>query len=316
MLRSFGLADLFRTLAAFVCAATLASTPAIGQAGVPALAITAPNGAKSVLVATLHVPYPGLRQPAMSVLQGATSFVIESSRAQGPQPLELKGADLLDPDVFAGRASRAPWARALSDTQVEFLQLRAKCAAPQRPDLAIEMLQHKSPRVAAAYAWIPCTALSNLSRDTIFAMAALRYNVAIVPLEDQTDLENRRRAVPDRIYLRLLMGGLNIARQREDFRQAVIAFNRGDYERIAALASLGNESPEDAAIYHRLMVHDRNLAWMPRLRQALDTGGAVVAVCAAHLPGADGLIALLRADGYQVNDMVLPNDTALEMQAP
>jgi hypothetical protein len=81
-----------------------------------------------------------MRQPAMSVLQGATSFVIESSRAQGPQPVELQGADLLDPEVFAGRASRAPWARSLTDTQVEFLQLRAKCAAPQRPDLAIEML--------------------------------------------------------------------------------------------------------------------------------------------------------------------------------
>ncbi|MDF6666670.1 TraB/GumN family protein, partial [Escherichia coli] len=87
-------------------------------------------------------------------------------------------------------------------------------------------------------------------------------------------------------------------------------------ERIAALASLGNESPEDAAIYHRLMVHDRNLSWMPRLRQALDAGGAVVAVGAAHLPGSDGLIALLRADGYQVNDILLPNDTAMEMQAP
>lgn len=48
MLRSFGLVDQFRTLAAFVCAATLASTPAIAQDGVPALAITAPNGAKSV----------------------------------------------------------------------------------------------------------------------------------------------------------------------------------------------------------------------------------------------------------------------------
>lgn len=42
MLRSFGLVDQFRTLAAFVCAATLASTPAIAQDGVPALAITAP----------------------------------------------------------------------------------------------------------------------------------------------------------------------------------------------------------------------------------------------------------------------------------
>ena len=35
MLRSFGLVDQFRTLAAFVCAATLASTPAIAQDGVP-----------------------------------------------------------------------------------------------------------------------------------------------------------------------------------------------------------------------------------------------------------------------------------------
>ncbi|MCO5396795.1 TraB/GumN family protein [Ralstonia soli] len=316
MLRSFGLPALVRALATFGGAATLLSTPAIAQDGVPALAITAPNGAKSVLVATLHVPYPGLRQPAMSVLQGAKSLVIESSRAQGPQPVDLKGADLLDPNVFAGRATRASWAMALTDSQVDFLQQRAICASPQLPGLASEMLQHKSPRVAYRYAWTPCTASSNLSRDSIFAKAALRYNIALVPLEDQTDVESQRRAVPDRIYLRLLMSGLDNARQQEDFRQAVIAFNRGDYESIAALASLGNESPEDAAIFHRLMVHDRNLAWMPRLRKALDAGGAVVAVGAAHLPGPDGLVALLRADGYQVSDMVLPNDPALEMEAP
>ncbi|QWF63018.1 TraB/GumN family protein (plasmid) [Ralstonia solanacearum] len=61
------------------------------------------------------------------------------------------------------------------------------------------------------------------------------------------------------------------------------------------------------------MVHDRNLAWMPGLRQALDAGGAVIAVGAAHLPGPDGLVALLRADGYRIDETTVPSDTALEV---
>lgn len=96
-------------------------------------------------------------------------------------------------------------------------------------------------------------------------------------------------------------------------KSLLVGARRVPYAKIATLASLGRQFPEDAGLYHRLMAHDRNLAWMPGLRQALNAGGSVVTVGAAHLPGPDGLIALLRADGYRIDETKLPSDTALEV---
>jgi uncharacterized protein YbaP (TraB family) len=44
----------------------------------------------------------------------------------------------------------------------------------------------------------------------------------------------------------------------------------------------------------------RNERWLPLVEQLVAEGGAFVAVGAGHLPGPDGLVALLRARGYQV----------------
>jgi hypothetical protein len=54
--------------------------------GVPALKVTAPNGASSVLIGSLHIPSDGLRQPAASVMDGAKRYVVEG---MGPDPHEV-----------------------------------------------------------------------------------------------------------------------------------------------------------------------------------------------------------------------------------
>jgi len=54
-----------------------------------------------------------------------------------------------------------------------------------------------------------------------------------------------------------------------------------------------------------VMVADRN-EWMPRLMQYLDEGQAFIIVGAGHLPGPQGLIALLRSRGYQLEPILLP----------
>ena len=54
------------------------------------------------------------------------------------------------------------------------------------------------------------------------------------------------------------------------------------------------------------MIRGRNALWMPRLEQYLQGGDAVVLVGAGHLAGPDGLIALLRRDGYAVQPVLLP----------
>jgi uncharacterized protein len=60
---------------------------------------------------------------------------------------------------------------------------------------------------------------------------------------------------------------------------------------------------QDPLMYQRLLV-DRNRNWMPRLEALLmRPKPAFVVVGAAHLVGPDGLVALLKAKGYRVEQM-------------
>lgn len=45
--------------------------------GVPAFRVLEPSGAESILIGSIHIPYPGLRQPAPSVMDGAVQLVVE-----------------------------------------------------------------------------------------------------------------------------------------------------------------------------------------------------------------------------------------------
>lgn len=52
---------------------------------------------------------------------------------------------------------------------------------------------------------------------------------------------------------------------------------------------------------HARLLSDRNRAWLPALRRLLRGGEPqLIVVGAAHLPGPDGLVALLRAEGFRV----------------
>jgi uncharacterized protein YbaP (TraB family) len=60
---------------------------------------------------------------------------------------------------------------------------------------------------------------------------------------------------------------------------------------------------QDPAMYKRLLV-DRNRNWLPKIDALLARRGhAFVVVGAAHLLGPDGLLALLKAKGYAVDQM-------------
>jgi uncharacterized protein YbaP (TraB family) len=56
-------------------------------------------------------------------------------------------------------------------------------------------------------------------------------------------------------------------------------------------------SPE---LYQRLLI-DRNIAWIPQIEAALaGSDDALIAVGAGHLPGEQGVLALLEAEGHTV----------------
>jgi len=80
-------------------------------------------------------------------------------------------------------------------------------------------------------------------------------------------------------------------------RRIADAWRAGDAATVERL--LVSDMKDAPGIYRSLIV-DRNRRWMPKIRDCFDTTRCFVVVGAAHLVGSDGLISLLRREGYRV----------------
>lgn len=84
--------------------------------------------------------------------------------------------------------------------------------------------------------------------------------------------------------------------------EAIAAWRAGDLRRIDEL--LLRDSRRKYPQIHRALLTDRNVAWVPRIEALLATPEIeFVLVGAAHLPGPDGLMALLQARGCTVEQV-------------
>jgi uncharacterized protein YbaP (TraB family) len=271
-------------------ASTATASP---SAGVPALAVTAPNGQTSILMGSAHVGVEGMLEPDASVFAHAKRFVIEHDS------LPQSG----DTGTTSG-TGRAAWASTLTDAEIGVYLQRTRCAHVADAD-ALSYLARPSVQRANQYAYTVCDgAAVPLPRDVVVLgekPLALRTDT----LEDDAQVEGRRRSVPDDVA----ETGFRWALQHDP--KIVLdgirdAMNRGDYESVREQFDISVGSADGAAAMDHIMVDERNAAWMPRLRDYLDEGQAVILVGAMHLPGPNGLISRLRAAGYTVTTIMLP----------
>jgi uncharacterized protein YbaP (TraB family) len=80
------------------------------------------------------------------------------------------------------------------------------------------------------------------------------------------------------------------------------AYLRGDIEQIFHMAR-ADEQPQDRALREKVdkrLLDDRNRRMVERMLPRFDEGGAFIAIGAAHLPGENGVLALLEHRGYSV----------------
>jgi hypothetical protein len=85
---------------------------------------------------------------------------------------------------------------------------------------------------------------------------------------------------------------------KEEGARLLAAWRRGD---VDSLTSLSRTQYAEFPAFGRRILDDRNRNWVPKIEQNLASGHAYfVVVGAAHLGGPNGLLALLKARGYQV----------------
>lgn len=271
--------------------------------GVPAFRVFSPNGQSSVLIGTVHVPHAALRQPGASVLDGARALVIEHTTHDEP----FEG---FDPAAWAGMLEgkdvRAPWSRGLTEQHIARLVARYNCSAMEPVTVAKfeGLLKLRTARKVSELAFVPCAPRGMRSRDDLLAQAATQRRIPVVTLETQQEMTARRDRLPPRIHEASLYFALKL--DLEQFYVSLIAAaNRGDFDAIGRIATSDMTDAADRALFKRIMLEERNVAWIPTLRLVLDNGQAVVAVGAGHLAGKGGLIALLAQQGYRVEPITL-----------
>lgn len=91
-----------------------------------------------------------------------------------------------------------------------------------------------------------------------------------------------------------------IQSQFDDLREAWLA---GDLARLYKSAMEVPPGADTALLdeFIRRLVHERNRRMANRIAPVLDQGNGLIAVGALHLPGDDGLLALLQKKGYRIS---------------
>jgi uncharacterized protein YbaP (TraB family) len=293
---------LLAALLSLVVASPIATAVDIG---VPAYEIDAPNGKHSILIGSMHVPHPRLLQPSPHVLDNARVLVIEHTTAD--EKLDLA----LAPEVLAalaeGRDVRAAWADFITESHLAVIRGRLACnpATALTSDTLEALLKLRSARIMSTLAAIPCSPADALSRDAILETAAATRQLPVKTLESQVEVEQRRRTLGERVYAAALKWA--VSRDMDAaYEHLVDALNKGDFDAVAAMSASSFASESESREYHRVMVKERNRAWMHGLRAVLDAGSAVIVVGAGHLAGPDGLVSMLRRSGYSVRLTFLP----------
>src|SRR5262249_42499773 len=93
----------------------------------------------------------------------------------------------------------------------------------------------------------------------------------------------------------------DLDQERANVTTLADAWRAGDAPTVERIVLQGLK--EDRLMYDRLLV-ERNRNWLPKLEALFARSGhALVVVGAAHLVGPDGLLALLKAKGYRVEQL-------------
>jgi uncharacterized protein YbaP (TraB family) len=142
----------------------------------------------------------------------------------------------------------------------------------------------------------------NLGLDKHFYDAAQQSGKAVKGLEtadyqislfDQMTMDQQDRFLADTLK--------QLVTEKANVTKLADAWKSGDAASIERIVLV--DLKNDAAMYQRLLV-DRNRNWLPQLEALFARKGhAFVVVGAAHLVGPDGLLAMLKAKGYTVEQM-------------
>lgn len=150
---------------------------------------------------------------------------------------------------------------------------------------------------------------NGLFMDLSLALQAAGYGLKVVGLESLEEQLSFLENMPEDQQLLMLDQALDEFDQLHQFYDELLAnYVRADLEALQAQSDsqFGDLPDEVAEYFFSQGIDARNLRMRDRLLSELETGSVFAAVGALHLPGDNGMIDLLEAEGYTVEPAPFP----------
>jgi uncharacterized protein YbaP (TraB family) len=144
---------------------------------------------------------------------------------------------------------------------------------------------------------------TGLFMDLALSIRAGGLGLDVVSLERVEEQLAFLAGMPEEMQISMLEQAIaDFPRQDEMFEELISVYLSGDLEQLMRVAEAQMEGLEPALRDHfeRVGMIERNHTMVERSLPWLEEGGLVIAVGALHLPGDEGLIELLRAEGMTV----------------
>ena len=146
--------------------------------------------------------------------------------------------------------------------------------------------------------------------DYLLSEGARKSNIRILPLESTEEMLAYFEQIPEQKALVLLKLNIDHYAEMQKLNKNLIEdYAQNRFKKIAAedldeKVTLKFFPKEDRAFwsnwFYGELLASRNQKWLPTLIETLNQEPAFIAVGAAHLAGEDGLIKLLRQEGFTV----------------
>lgn len=270
-------------------ALTLALAPLASAKSVRLYRAESPDGHASYLYPSFHLPDERIHRPSLGLLDRVKRLVIEADVDEAtkhpekmvpyivsPQPVDL--ASLFTPDevkVIRARALCNGMPFGVERLRLVFIEMIMGLPCP-KPGA---VLYERELEQGAATRGYPVTVLESADEE-FKAVFSLPQGPVVQEIKKYTD-------DPDAAA--------------KDLDQMVTVYNSGDYDKLYAVtvANLPTADGVRQAFIDRVLVQ-RNRNMVERMADALTAGDALVVVGAAHLPGENGIVAMLRRRGFKV----------------
>ncbi|MBP1852242.1 TraB/GumN family protein [Rhizobium halophytocola] len=267
--------------------------------------IEKPGTAPSYLFGTMHVTDPrvlAMPQAARDAIAAARTVVIESDEVLNERRASASIAERPDLMTFTDGSS-------LTDRLSPEQRINLE-AGLQARGIKLATIAQFQPWIVSSFIAMPaCEQMRKASGadflDKAIAQKALANGKQVTGLETLVEQLTALSELPVEFHVQSLLQTLAIGDRMNDIMETMTAlYLSGDIGMTApmlkAVAPAASDGDQGYAGFEQRMITDRNHVMADRSEPILNEGAAFIAVGALHLPGPEGVIALLRAKGFSV----------------